>query len=52
MVPGKIKSSGKKYGEKSDDAFLNFFELIELYERVLSNDTNEQTQDDFYKINA
>ena len=42
----------KKYGEKSDDAFLNFFELIELYERVLSNDTNEQTQDDFYKINA
>lgn len=42
----------KKYGEKSDDAFLNFFELIELYERILSNDTNEQTQDDFYKINA
>lgn len=42
----------KKYGDKSDDAFLKFFELIELFERILENETKEIDQDEFYKIDA
>lgn len=42
----------KKYGEKSDEAFLNFFKLIEFYSRIINNETDSAKQDEFNKIDG